>query len=189
MNVLFIIGSPRKNGNTDILAKSVMDGVKENGGATEVVYLSEHKISPCVACGGCETTGKCVIQDDMQELYDKVDSADRVVIASPIYFYGVTAQTKAFIDRCQAFWSRKYLLKKRMEGDVARKGIFLSVSATKGERIFEGAVLSAKYAFDAIDVDYGGEILVRGVDSKGAILKMDDMLEQARSFGKKIVSD
>jgi len=189
MKALFILGSPRKNGNSEILLKSVMEGFEQAGGTVETFRLADKKISPCVACGGCEKTGKCVILDDMQELYQLIDRADRIVIASPIYFYGVTAQTKAFIDRTQALWSRKYLLKKRLKSDMDRKGYFVSVSATKGERIFAGAVLTVQYAFDAMDVGYGGDLLVRGVDSKGSMSEKQDELARARDFGRRIMTD
>ncbi len=99
MNVLIFSGSPRKKGNTEILIENVVNGISEAGSTCEVVRLAEQKIHPCIGCGGCEKEGNCVIDDDMQNLYKKIAVADRIIIASPIYFYGVTAQTKAFIDR------------------------------------------------------------------------------------------
>lgn len=183
MNVLVILGSPRKNGNTEILIRSVITGVESVGGTCELVRLAEKKIHPCIGCGGCEKEGICVIKDEMQELYPRITSADRIIVVSPIYFYGVTAQTKAFIDRCQALWSRKYLLKMRLKGDVAKIGYFVSVAATKGERVFEGATLTVQYGFDAMDFSYGGELFVRGVDRKGAINKMPAELDRAKAFG------
>ena len=138
--------SPRKGGNTEILAEQVVAGMKDGGAEVEVIRLADYTISPCIACGGCEKTGQCVVQDDMQELYPKIDSADRLVLVSPIYFYGVTAQLKAFIDRCQAQWSRKYLLRQRRQGRVPRIGYLVSAAATKGEKIFDGASLTAQYA-------------------------------------------
>lgn len=187
MNVLIFLGSPRKNGNTETLVKSVMTGIQEAGSTSELIRLSEHKINPCIGCGGCEKEGNCVIQDDMQELYPKMTSADRIIVASPIYFYGVTAQTKAFIDRCQALWSRKYLLSIRLHGDIPKIGYYLGVSATKGERIFEGAVLTVKYGLDAMDFSYGGEFVVRGADKKGDIQDFQEELERAMEFGASIV--
>ncbi len=187
MNVLCVVGSPRKNGNTDILMNSVIEGAVAAGGATELVRLTELDISPCVACGGCEKSGRCVIHDDMQELYGKLDRAERVIIGSPIYFYGVTAQTKGFIDRCQALWCRKYLLRKRVRRGVVRKGFFLSVAATRGDRIFEGASLTVRYGLDAMDFSYDGELLIRGADHRGVVRDMNGQLERARDFGMRIV--
>jgi multimeric flavodoxin WrbA len=187
MNVLILLGSPRKNGNTETLVRSVAAGVEKAGGSCELIRLADKKIHPCIGCGGCEKEGNCVIMDEMQGLYPKITSADRIVVVSPIYFYGVTAQAKAFIDRCQALWSRKYLLKIRLKGDVQKIGYFLSVAATSGERIFEGAKLTVQYGLDAMDFSYGGQLVVRGVDKKGAMTGLKDELDRAKKFGVKIV--
>jgi multimeric flavodoxin WrbA len=186
MKVLVILGSPRKGGNTEILASQVIAGMKDAGADVELIRLADYRISPCIACGGCEKTGRCVVQDDMQDLYPRIDSADRLVLVSPIYFYGVTAQLKAFIDRCQALWSRKYLLRQRRQGGVPRIGYLVSAAATKGEKIFDGAVLTAQYALDAMDFKYGGALLVKGVDRQGAVSRRPEELERARLFGRKI---
>ena len=189
MQILAFNGSPRKNGNTEILLSSLLDGARGAGADVELIRLADYTIHPCVACGGCEKTGRCVLEDDMQVLYEKVDSADRLVIASPIYFYSVTAQTKAFIDRCQAMWSRRYLLGERRGGNVPRKGYFVSVCATKGERIFDGAILTVRYALDAMDFDYGGALLVRGADRKGEVADRPEELARARDFGRRIAAE
>jgi multimeric flavodoxin WrbA len=190
VKVLIVLGSPRKKGNTDLLVERIAKGIANAGGSVETVRLEGRDIHPCIGCGGCEKEGRCVILDDMQQMYDKIDHADRIVIASPIYFYSVTAQTKAFIDRCQAMWSRKYILSRRRPATgIEKKGYLVSVAATKGERVFESAILTVKYAFDAMDFEYGGEFVVRGVDSKGAILAMPDVLAQAEEFGRKVARD
>ena len=187
MNVLIFSGSPRKKGNTEILIENVVNGITDTGSTCEVVRLAEQKIHPCIGCGGCEKEGKCVIDDDMQNLYKKIAAADRIIIASPIYFYGVTAQTKAFIDRCQALWSRKYLLKMRLNAPVPKIGYFLSVAATKGERVFEGAIFTVQYGLDAMDYSYGGELVVRGVDKRGVIAEIQEELDRAKEFGTSTV--
>ncbi len=190
MRTLIILGSPRKNGNTEILSTSVAKGIEEGGGVVEWVRLTKYTVNPCVGCGGCEKTGRCVIDDEMQTLYPRIDEADCVIIASPIYFYGVTAQTKAFIDRTQALWSRKYLLKKHVsrEGIQQRFGVFVSVAATRGKRVFDGAALTVRYCFDAMDINYGGKVVVPGMDSKGAIAKVGEELKRAEAFGRKLVT-
>ena len=80
---MIFLGSPRKNGNTETLVQSVMAGVEEVGGTSELIRLSEYKINPCVGCGGCEKEGNCVIQDDMQDMYPRITAADRIIVASP----------------------------------------------------------------------------------------------------------
>ena len=119
----------------------------------------------------------------MQDLYTKIAEADRIIIGSPIYFYNVTAQTKIFIDRCQALWSRKYILKQHIGRNPDRRGYLISVSATSGERIFEGARLTTRYAFDAMDCSYSKDLLIRGMDKRGAVAANPAALQQAFDFG------
>ena len=189
MKVLFFNGSPRKRGNTETLLASVADGVRQAGGSVEIIRLCDLDIKPCISCGGCDKTGKCVQKDDMIPLYDKIDAVNRMVIGSPIYFYGVTAQAKAFIDRTQALWCRKYFLKKkgRWPEGADRKGFFVSVAATKGIKIFEGAVLTAKYTYDAVDMAYGGELLVKSIDKRGEMAQAVEELQRAEAFGRSLL--
>lgn len=189
MHTLVFLGSPRKKGNSDILSQAVIMGIEDSGGKVDTIRLSKLNINPCVGCGSCEKNGSCVIDDDMQPLYSQIDAADCIIIASPIYFYGVTAQAKLFIDRTQALWSRKYVLKKKpaYKGNLKRFGVFISVAATSGKRIFDGAALTAQYCFDAIDINYGGKVVVPGIDSKGAMAEAEMELERARKFGQKLV--
>lgn len=186
MKALVVLGSPRKGGNTEILANEAAAGMREGGLQVTVVRLTDYQLSPCIACGGCEKTGRCVIQDDMQKLYPMIDAAQRMVLVSPIFFYGLAAQLKAFIDRCQALWSRKYLLRQRMSEDVPRIGYLISAAATRGEKIFDGALLTAQYGLDAMDFRFGGALLVRGVDQKGAAAGLPGELARARAFGLSI---
>ncbi|NOX25535.1 MAG: flavodoxin family protein [Deltaproteobacteria bacterium] len=188
MKIMAFNGSPRKGGNTDTLLEAVSLGVSGADASLDIVRLSELKMSPCIACGGCDKTGKCVVMDDMQALYGRISAADKIIIASPIYFYTLSAQTKIFIDRLQAMWSRKQLLKAagRWQPDDNHQGYLLSVAATSGPRIFEGAALCARYAFDALGFTYAGDFLVRGADSREDIKKDSEKLKQATDFGRKI---
>jgi multimeric flavodoxin WrbA len=119
----------------------------------------------------------------MQELYRSISKADRIIIGSPIYFYNVTAQTKIFIDRCQTLWSRKYILNNKIGNNADRKGYLVSVAATKGERVFEGAQLTMRYAFDAMNCSYTDNLFLRGIDQKGAVADNPDILRKAVDFG------
>jgi multimeric flavodoxin WrbA len=189
MNVLVILGSPRKKGNSEILTHALLEGVRQAGGSTEIIRLCDLKISPCLSCGGCDKTGKCVVEDDMIPLYKKIISIDKIIIASPIFFYGVTAQTKAFIDRTQALWNRKRLLQRKGEWveNPERKGFFISVAATKGARIFEGAILTMKYGYDAMGIEYAGDFLVTGPDKRGDMAKYEQKLTEALEAGKNFI--
>jgi multimeric flavodoxin WrbA len=191
MKVLGIFGSPRKGGNTDILLEEALKGAEREGAEVERLHLTDFTITPCKECHGCDQTGECVILDDMQRIYPKLLDADVVILASPIFFYGISAWAKAFVDRCQAFWSRKYLVKDPSLGKAGkrRKGFFISVGATKGARVFEGAILTAKYFFDVINAKYVGELVFRGIDAKGDILNHPEALQQAYEVGKKLVSE
>ncbi len=188
MKALMFLGSPRKNGNTSLLLDNIMQGMGQAGGESELIRLDKLDIHPCIGCGTCERTGICVFKDDMVELYEKISQADQIIIGSPIYFYNVTAQTKVFIDRCQTLWSRKYVLKQPISSNSDRRGYLVSVSATSGERIFEGAILTARYAFDAMDCSYGGDLLVRGLDKRGAIADRPDELQRAIDFGRNLAA-
>jgi multimeric flavodoxin WrbA len=190
MKALGIFGSPRRGGNTDLLLEEALRGAQEKGANVERLYLSDYAITPCKECHGCDHAGNCVVLDDMQKIYPKLLEADVIIFASPIFFYGVTAWAKALIDRSQALWSRKYLLKDPSLGKEGRKrkGFFISVGATKGQRVFDGAILTVKYFFDVLNAEYVGELLFRGVEAKGDILKHHEALQQAYEMGRKLVS-
>ena len=128
MKVLGIAGSPRPDGNTDILLKEVLRGAASRGGEIRTIFLRDLKIGPCDHCDVCLETGKCWIMDDMQQVYDEVNRADRLVLASPLHFVGLTAQTKAMVDRFQALWAQKYrICKPTLEKRRARRGLLVSV--------------------------------------------------------------
>jgi len=185
MKVLGLWGSPRQGGNSEILLDAFMEGAAQGGAAVEKIVLRNLKITPCLEIYHCFKDGTCPIKDDMRELYDKLLSAQVVALASPVFFYGLSAQAKAMIDRTQALWSRRYVLKQDFPGGD-RQGVLLCTGATKGRLLFVGCRLTAKYFFDAINVSYAGEILVRGVDEKGAILKKPETLTAARDLGHRL---
>ena len=191
LKVLGLFGSPRRGGNTDLLLEETLKGSETEGAEVERIHLSDFTITPCKECHGCDQTGNCVILDDMEKIYPKLIEADIIILASPIFFYGITAWAKALIDRSQALWARKYLLKDPSMGKGGRKkrGFFISVGATKGQKVFEGAILTAKYFFDALNAEYAGELVFRGVDAKGDILKQQGALQEAFEAGRKLVRD
>jgi multimeric flavodoxin WrbA len=191
LKVLGILGSPRKGGNTDLLLEQFLKGAEKEGAEVERINLVDYNITPCKECHGCDNTGQCVILDDMQKIYPKITEADIVVLASPIFFYGISGWAKAFVDRSQPFWARKYLLKDPCfnKDGKKRKGFLISVGATKGEKLFDGAILTTKYFFDVINAKYIGELIFRGVEQKGDILKHPDALLQAFEAGRRLALD
>lgn len=187
MYVLAIYGSPRKDGNTDLLLDEFLKGVSSTSTDTRIerLYVRDLKITPCLEYNACLKTGDCIIKDEMTPVYDKLLKADLIVLAAPVFFYSLPAQAKALIDRCQSLWARKYILK-TMKSNQGRKGFFISVGGTKGENLFTGAVLTVKYFFKALNVEYAGDLLYRQVDAKGAIRNHPTALSDAFQSGLKM---
>jgi multimeric flavodoxin WrbA len=188
MKVIGISGSPRRGGNTETLLREVLRGAEEAGAETRLFILSRMNISPCLHCDGCLAEGKCVVKDDMWLIYPEIESLDALVLASPIHFYGVAAQAKAMIDRCQAFWARKYVLKRRIAVQK-RKGVFVSVGGTQFPDTFEHAKATVKNLFLVIDIKYWAELLFPAVDSKGEIKEHPTALQDAYLLGKRLVEE
>lgn len=187
MKNLFILGSPRKNGNSATMAKTVAEGLLQtSGNSIEYIYLNALNIQPCQGCGGCNKTGKCVINDDMQELHIKTIEADRLFLVSPIYFYSITAQLKCYIDRCQAQWARKYLLGHNKTQYPHRTGHLLSCAATSGDKLFDGSILIVKCLCDTLNIQFGSSLLLRNLERVDALRKMPDKLADCQNFGAEL---
>lgn len=186
MKVLGIMGSPRIRGNSDLLLDEALKGAQSQGAEAEKIIVDKLKIAPCREYYGCLKDGNCVIRDDMDGLYPKILDADAVIIASPIFFYTVSAQLMLLISRCQALWARKYVLKNM---DIPlKKGAFIAVGATKGVKLFDGPKLTIKYFFQAINAEYTEELLIRGVDKRGEIKEHPTALADAYVIGKKLAA-
>jgi len=186
LRILGIMGSPRLGGNTDLLLDAALNGARSRGAEVEKIVVDKLNISPCREHYGCLEDGNCVIRDDMDALYPKLLEADGIVVASPMFFYGITAQLKALIDRCQALWARKHVLKQNWPG-AGRKGAFIAVGATKGERLFDGSIATVRYFFKTLGVQYADELLIRGVDQKGDIQQHPSALKDAFKLGQRLV--
>ena len=187
--VLCVYGSPRVRGNTDGLMDWFVEGVEEAGGLAERCYLRGLKISPCREIYACKREGRCALQDDMQPLYEALRETDAIALASPVMFYGVSAHTKAFIDRCQAFWCIKYLRNEAVSRNVLRerKGVFLSVGGSRGKKIFDGPLLTFRYFLDALDAKLWRSLTYREIDDKGDIERHPEPRNEARQLGRDLV--
>ena len=189
MKILALHGSPRIDGNTDILLKETLKPVKKAGHEIRLFKLNFMNIKPCQDCGGCDKTGACIINDDMDEIYGAIRTADRIILASPIFFFGPSAQAKAMIDRCKAFWCEKYLLKKPIpEGQFGRKGLLLLVGGMKKEIGIQCGETIAKAFFRTISVQDHRTLSFMGIDAKGAILEHPAALKEAYKAGEKLVT-
>ena len=185
-NLLAVYGSPRRGGNSSVLLDYFLQGTGSTAGNIERVYLRELKFSPCTECGRCEKTGTCVIQDDMIPLYDKLLNYERLVISCPVFFLGPPAIAKAFMDRVQSLWNRKYILgvDPNPRG-VEKKGFLLSVGGFKGsEKIFSCNRSIVRAIFTTCGFRYAGELLFSGIDHFGDIERRDDIKRAAFKAGR-----
>ena len=184
--IVAVYGSPRRKGNTSRLLKQAVLGAKEAGARVQEFVLRDLKVSPCLEIYGCKKTGHCVIKDDFQAVLDQMLAAEGLILASPIFFYSISAQTKAFIDRCQSLWVKKYWIDKVPFGqpNTKRKGLFISVGASQGKKLFDGALMTVEYFYDVLAMELHRSLLYRGLDFEGDILKHPDYLEEAFDAGK-----
>ena len=185
MKVLGIMGSPRLKGNTDLLLDEALRGAKSRQAEVEKIIVDKMKITPCKEYYGCLKDGNCIMRDDMDVIIPKLLEAEGIIVASPMFFYGVTAQLKALIDRCQALWVRRNVLKTLPESK--KKGVFIGVGATGGKQLFDGSTLTIKYFFQAFGAEYVDELLVRGVDKRGEIKEHPELLKEAFALGERLV--
>ncbi|MFC1949548.1 flavodoxin family protein [Chloroflexota bacterium] len=131
MKILGLSCSPRRQGNTDILLGEALKGAQQEGAEVELYSISGKDIKPCDGCGACNETGECHIEDDMQELYNKLLAADGIIFASPVYFYNITAQAKAILDRTIALNRPERSLANKVGGVVVTAGSLGLVDALK----------------------------------------------------------
>ncbi len=185
------MGSPRREGNSEILLDRALKGAAEAGAEVKKIRLVGLNISGCTECNDCYDDGSCSTADDMDRVYRVLEWADRILIAAPIFFMGLPSQAKAMIDRTQRYWVLKYVLHQpfpRPANAPPRYGSFIGVGATKGKRLFDGAISTLKYFFDAISVEPREDLylLIRMVDEKGEIRERETELDSAYKMGKKL---
>jgi multimeric flavodoxin WrbA len=187
--IVAIYGSPRRKGNTALLLKNAVQGALDAGAEVEEIVLRDLKMSPCLEIYGCKKNGRCVIRDDFQGVYDRILSCQGLILASPIFFYTVSAHTKILMDRFQSLWVKRYWIYKAAFGkrEFTKKGLFISVGATKGKRLFEGTLLTVRYFFEVLDMELWRSLLYRGLDFEGDVLKRPEHLDDAYNVGKDLV--
>jgi len=187
MKLLGINGSPRRGGNTEILLNNALFGAKTKGAEIESIALNNLKFAPCQECDIMPENGICLIKDGMATVYEKVLSADAVIIASPVFFGSVSAQTKMMIDRFQCVWLAQFEYGKKMFLK-ARPGAFICVEASTRKDFFDNSRAVVKNLFATIDVKYTYELLVTGMEKKGLANQFPEVLEKAYRLGEDIVS-
>lgn len=188
MKIIALNGSPRRDGNTEVLLLEALKPLREAGHEVRVFPLNFMNFKPCQDCGGCRTTGLCIHSDDMSKIYDAIREAERIILASPIFFYSLSAQTKAMVDRCQAFWCEKYLLKKCIPpGPQGKKGLLLLVGGMEKDDGMQSAEAVAKAFFRTVSVPEHETLFFGGVDAKGDVSKHPTALQEAYEAGKRLM--
>ena len=174
--VLILSGSPRKGGNSDILCDEFMKGAEESGNTVEKIRVAEKKIGYCRGCYACKVTGICAIKDDMAEILQKMNDADVIVLASPVYFYSIDAQLKAVIDRTVARWL-----------EVKNKEFYYIMTAADGEKESLETTLACfrGYADCVEGAKEMGVIYGTGVYEKGEV-KATKAMKEAYEMGLKL---
>jgi multimeric flavodoxin WrbA len=179
MNILILSGSPRKGGNTELLTDAFAKGAMEHH-QVEIVSVRDIKVNPCLGCNACyKTNGICVQKDDMVTIYEKMSQADMLVIASPVYFYGISAQLKAVIDRFHNPIRDSFHIKKMA---------LLLVGAATLPELFDAILTEYNLCLKFFKLEDAGRVLVRGVKDKGDI-KGTRFIEEAYQLGASISSN
>jgi multimeric flavodoxin WrbA len=178
MLVVGLQGSPRRKGNSRFLLDAFLAAAAARGAETAFVEVDQRNILPCKEYTVCETRGTCPIDDDvLHDIYPLIRRADLIVAATPVFFYNMTAQLKALIDRCQLFWARKYRLRLRDPRHLTKKVFLLSMAATRGKNLFDAIHLTLDYFGDAIDAAYAGHLTYRGIEGPKDMARHPDVLQ------------
>ena len=183
--ILAIHASERADGNTAALLEQAISGAEGAGAVIERLIVREKNFSPCVACGGCADSGACVLDDDMTDIYRLFDGADHIIVASPIYFCSIPGRFKCMVDRCQALWEKKYVLKQTpAPGGIRRRGAFLSCCGhSDGDKMFPVAEKTIRMFFNCLNVKLKYRLYSPGTDAAGAIFERKELLDRAREIG------
>jgi len=178
IQVLGIVGSPRLNGNTEILVDEVLSGAENVGASIEKVILNKLNINPCQACNTCYKTGKCMHNDDMNELLEKMDNSNLWVLGTPIYWWGPTAQFKAFLDR----W---YCPKHQ---DFKGKHVILVIPFEGGHHKYARHTIGILTdVLDYLSMELFETVLAPGVNKRGEVREKDDILKKAYKAGQEAI--
>lgn len=188
LHILALLGSPRSNGTNSLLIDEILKGAASTG-AVEVqkMLLHQRNIAPCQACDFCMHTGHCCLADDMETIYEGIMRMDAFILAAPIYFSGLSAQAKLVIDRCQPFWSAKYVLKTDVFSGRRRPGLFI---ATGGQPSYEGQFTGSLHVMNLflkmIGVKSIANVTLDDLDARPLAERSADLL-QAFSLGQKLM--
>jgi multimeric flavodoxin WrbA len=176
--IVVLAGSMRRHGNTESLVSSFTEGAKQNGNEVKIISVADYHVAPCTGCNACRKRENkdCVIKDDMQQVFSILKEADIIVLASPVYFYGISARLKAIIDRLHQ--------PARSELKVKKLGLLL-VAADTLPTVFDAIKLQYHLILDYFHLQNIGEVMAYGVEAVGDI-KGKPVLEDAYLLGKQV---
>ena len=184
--VLCIAGSPRRYGNSERLLDALIAGVQAAGGEAIKLVAKDAGVHVCLGCNACSKDGRCIQRDGMDEVFAALDSADAIVVASPVFFATVPAVLKTLLDRCQPYWVRRYILKEPRPA-AKRPGAILLVGGG-GDPYGTGCVLNPiKSVFAVLSVAADHVLEVVGPDKPGDIVSQPDALQRAEEIGRQLV--
>ena len=178
--VLGIVGSPRRQGNTELLVDEVLLGAQESGAQVEKVLLSKLKITPCTACDACQETGECVFRDDMAGLLEKMGRSAVWVLGTPVYWWGPSAQFKAFLDR----WYSKIFLPADREVFVGKRVILAIPLGDTDAGVARHTVGMLTDALTYARAELVATVVAAGVNDRGDVRNHPDVLAAARQAGR-----
>ncbi len=190
MKVLGIVGSKRKKGNTSTLVQETLNTLKTEGIETELIFLGDYDIKSCHGCEGCKDTYKCIIKDDMQKLYPLILESNAIVLGSPTYFYNISSDMKAFLERC-------YNFEVFAEDD---RSVWMSINEAMGGKYAVAIAVCEQH--DEKDMGFTAEAMTKPLEAlgyrvvdtvkilelfkMGEALKNDKALEQAKRAGERL---
>ncbi len=176
--ILGIVGSPRRNGNTETLVDEVLKGAQEEGAKISKIILNELNISPCQGCNTCSKNGQCKINDDMNLVNNKMRESDVFVMGTPIYYWGPTGQFKAFFDR---------LLATSRQGIIKGKKVILTIPLGGSEPIARHTIGMLTDALNYLSADIFAKIISPSTMSVGEVKQKIDKMKMARQSGKEVI--
>jgi NAD(P)H-dependent FMN reductase len=187
-HVLGIAGSPRRNGNSDRLLAAALEGARGAGAHTETLVAATAGMNPCRGCNACSKDGVCIERDGGDELYRRIDSADAIIIASPVFFATVPAVLKIVYDRMQPYWARTHVLKQQRP--PRRPGAVLLVRAGGDPFGFDAAEATTRSVLAVLGIDVLGEVRITGVDVPTDLKATHPAeYEAARQLGKRVAEE
>jgi multimeric flavodoxin WrbA len=183
--VLGIAGSPRRRGNSDVMLDAALAGAEAAGARVERVVASDAGIAPCRGCNACSRDGRCIQTDGMAAVYELLDAADVIVVATPVFFASVPSTLKALYDRCQPYWARRYVLGEPPP-EHKRPGALL-IAAGGGDPYGHGcAEAPTRSVFAVLGVELTDEIVAEPVDAARDVLAKPEVIEACRALGERL---